>query len=482
MYFKPVRAIGFAGKGEKSMGRRSIVEEEYQRILKGMKYLPGNENLYGQGGFSAVIKPDYLTDSERSMKELEDALGSMHKRIDFLTGWGDKTDAKLLIETWNSDWLKKDNRWVMEKSPMEDLDDGDYYESFLKRINGYYLPLREIEEKTFKMAGRLSMDVEIPFTSAQLSAIDSISAEVGDKWKDLIAPDSFLSDYQKLIENQHKAIQKAFQRNDIINIDSRLGMLDAASKFVDRQVEWTSDFLVSVQTQLEDDREDIIDAGNQEIKDAAWDEKGIKTEERINTPSTLSKIPQYIAYTNRKDLHITPEEGLGKSILVEITEMGKRIIANAMAINNLCECKDRDMFFKPTNKLVTGAVEIATITCTSKDELGKIIDALYFLLYENLERIKKVVTDQAVRSESVYECIFAVKSIRTDFRHDFEHGKEVSIKKKRKEINDCYKKYCGKIPLKQKDFSLLQKNLFKDILVLEGHLMEKLEELQDDPE
>lgn len=270
-------------------------------------------------------------------------------------------------------------------------------------------------------------------------------------------------------------------------------MLDAVSKFVDRQVGWTSDFLTTVRSQIEDEGENdsqvIIDAKFREIEDAqeARDEakarekaeEGIKTEEQAKIPSTLSKIPQYIGYTNRKDVHITPEEGLERSVLVEITEMGKMIVENAMMINQLCEDKNKDKFFKPTDKLITGAVEIATITCTSKDELGKIIDALYFLLYENLERIKKVVTDSAVRNESVYECVFAVKSIRTDFRHDFEHGKETAIKKKRKEIHDYYKRYCGKIPLKQKDFSLLQKNLFKDILVLEEHLIDKLEELQE---
>ena len=35
---------------------------------------------------------------------------------------------------------------------------------------------------------------------------------------------------------------------------------------------------------------------------------------------------------------------------------------------------------------------------------------------------------------------------------------------------------------KQKDFSLLQKNLFQDILTLEEHLIHKLEEVQEDSE
>lgn len=461
------------------MGGESIIDEEYRRILKGIKRLPENESMYdGQNGFAALLKKDYLTDSERSLKELEDVVDGLKKKRDFWQGWQDTAKMPWIGETWERNWLRKENPWLMEKN---DLANPDFFSPISKLMPSN--PLLELEEKTFQMADRLSMDLEIPFTSAQLSIIDSISDMAGDKWKNLIAPESFLSDYERLVENQHKAIQKAFQKDDF-NIEGRLGMLDAASRFVDRQVGWTSDFLTAVRSQLEDeweaDSEVIIDAEVREIEDEAGDKE--KTEERVKTPSTLSKIPQYIGYTNRKDVHITPEEGLEKSILVEITEMGKLIVENAMAINQLCEDKNKDKFFKPTDKLITGAVEVATMTCTSRDELGKIIDALYFLLYENLERIKKVVTDSAVRTENIYECIFAVKSIRTDFRHDFEHGKETAIKKKRKEINDCYKKYCGKIPLKQKDFTLLQKNLFKDILALEEHLIDKLEELQEDSE
>ncbi len=451
------------------MGGKSIIEEEYQRILKGIKSLPENESIYGgQNGFAALLKKDYLTDSERSLKELEDVVGGLKEKRDFWQGWQDAVKINRIDYTCNPDWLRKENPWVIE---VKQFADKNYIDSFLKRMKNYYLT--NSEEKTFQMADRLSLDFEIPFTSAQFSFIDSISDSAGDKWKYLIASHSFLSDYERLVENQHKAIQKAFEQDDF-NIEGRLGMLDAASKFVDRQVGWTSDFLNAVRPQLEDeceaDSEDIIDAEARGIEDEA------------KTPSTLSKIPQYIGYTNRKDVRITPEEGLEKSILVEITEMGKLIVEKAMAINQLCEDKNKDKFFKPTDKLITGAVEIATMTCSSRDELGKIIDALYFLLYENLERIKKVVTDSAVRNENVYDCIFAVKSIRTDFRHDYEHGKETAIKKKRKEINDCYKKYCGKIPLKQKEFTLLQKNLFKDILALEEHLIDKLEELKEDSE
>lgn len=414
----------------KAMRSKSIVEEEYRKILQGIKRLPDNDSVYGTKSFQALLKPDYLTRQEKSLKELQDAVSGLAGKKDFLQDWSNIKEMDKL---------------------------GEVLDPFKKLIPPS--PLVKLEEKTYRLADMLSMEKDIPRVSEQLSVMNALSDGLEDKWKKLVLPDSFLSDYERLAENQYKAIQKAIRRDDF-NIDSRLGILGAASKFVDRQVDWTRDFLTTVRTQIEeDDGEEVL--------------------EPPETPTTLSKIPQYIAYTGRKDVHITAEEGLEKSVLVEVTEMGKRIMEKAVIINRLCEAKNKDKFFKPTDKLVISAVEIATITCTSREELGKVIDALYFLLYENLERIKKVVTDNAVRNETVYHCIFAVKSIRTDFRHDFEHGKEQDIKKKQKAINDCYKRYCSKIPLKQKDFILLQKNLFQDILTLEEHLTDKLEELQE---
>ena len=184
--------------------------EEYQRILNGKNLLPGNEDIYdGQNGFAALLKRDYLTDSERSLKELEDVVGGLKKKTDFWQGWQDAVKINRLEDTWNLDWLRKENPWLMEKSDIADL---DYFRPVSKLMPSD--SLLELEEKTFQMADRFSMDLEIPFTSAQISLIDAMSDVAGDKWKNLIAPDSFLSDYERLVENQHKAIQKSFCQDD----------------------------------------------------------------------------------------------------------------------------------------------------------------------------------------------------------------------------------------------------------------------------
>ena len=76
--------------------------------------------------------------------------------------------------------------------------------------------------------------------------------------------------------------------------------------------------------------------------------------------------------------------------------------------------------------------------CSTKEALGEIIDGLYMLFYENLEHIKEYVPDGAVRSDEVFQCIFRVKNIRTDYRHDNNHGDENKIRKKEMDIGESY--------------------------------------------
>lgn len=119
--------------------------------------------------------------------------------------------------------------------------------------------------------------------------------------------------------------------------------------------------------------------------------------------------------------------------------------------------------------------------CVGDDQLGKIIDGLYFIFYENLEHIKIVIGkgdkakgDTLVRNEAMYQCIFNVKTIRSDLRHDLDHGKENERKKKLKSVGECYKSYCGGRPLREKDFKKLQSRLYDEIIRLENGLIQML--------
>lgn len=46
--------------------------------------------------------------------------------------------------------------------------------------------------------------------------------------------------------------------------------------------------------------------------------------------------------------------------------------------------------------------------------------------------------------------------MRSDLRHDLNHGSANERRKKLKGVGECYKKYCGDRSLKEKDFKKLQ--------------------------
>ena len=82
--------------------------------------------------------------------------------------------------------------------------------------------------------------------------------------------------------------------------------------------------------------------------------------------------------------------------------------------------------------------------------------------------------DQMVRNGDIYQCIFDVKTIRNDLRHDLEHGKPNEVKKKLKNVGDCYKHYCGNRPLKPKDFTKLQERIYDKVIELEDALIQMI--------
>ena len=110
-----------------------MIEEEYQRILKNIKCLPENEDIFnGKKGFAALLRKDFLTDSEKSLKAVEDVVSGLDKKKDFWQGWQDAVKINRIEDTWNQDWLRKQNPWLMEKS---DLVDMDYFKPVFKQMN-----------------------------------------------------------------------------------------------------------------------------------------------------------------------------------------------------------------------------------------------------------------------------------------------------------------------------------------------------------
>ena len=311
--------------------------------------------------------------------------------------------------------------------------------------------LAALEDKTCLLA-RDNGIAKITSVATQISSISDILASQTDYIKELIAPKAMLTDLQTIATQAHKAIEATGQLSAW-----QLGMVDTASIMVDRQVNWASKICSAGYTVTPLPKfEDVID---------------IKP--RVNV---IALLPEDLKREKEKKEDITPEEALVKSPAYRMSEKGKRIIDKVVAINRICERKGREKFFKYTGATMRAAAAIGGTVCQTEETFGGIIDDLYEVFYENLEHIKKVVTDEVVRKENVYQCIFHVKNMRTDLRHDYEHGKEKDIRNKDIAIGESYKHYAGKpVLISSSDYLTTQDRLYDEFDLLADHLLAVVE-------
>ena len=357
-----------------------------------------------------------------------------------------------LIDT---SWMGANNRWNVKKSILESMDI-----SAISGMASSFANLCKLEQRTALLTGISDTLISASSQIASITSSMGQNASLGNFFSSC----HLLIDYCGLATKQHKLIQKADSSEEI---EWRLGVLDAASKYVDRQIEWGNGFA-----------EAVSDEGLSipETNEESWDE--------MHSPVTL--IPTYVGYTRRIGIDSTPTEGLEASAILQITEKGKSISEGITKINKLRLDKGDDRVFSLSETVLMGLLDVSTTICCAESQLGKIIDGLYFTFYENIEHLKvvvgggdKVKGDEIVRRSDLFQCIFDIKTIRNDLRHDLDHGNTSDRKKKLKSVGDCYKKYCGHRPIKERDFRNLQEKIYDEVLKLEQCLIEVLLEQKD---
>ncbi len=403
-------------------------------------YNLGSDSLV-RSSFSELLDTERYRIPEGAISALESSMIPVLKNIP-TSEMIDGMSSTLLAFSANLDssWLHTDTSWAVQAAKILQVEMEGIDKTGISS-------LLALEQETSRMM--LDSDV-LTSVSAQMASISKGLDGLAEHWKEIVAPLPMLEDLQALAAQQHKIMQRAGEISEW-----RLGLLDCASRLVDRQVTWSEGFISEVQ--------DKIDDTNAE-------------EQADEQSSPVSLLPQYLGYANRGNVSLTTEEAFEKSVLVEITEKGKKIMDNIVRLNDLQVYNGQKEIFSCTNKLVKVATYMGSLVCTSEDDFGKMIDGVYFLFYENLNHIKTLDSDDAVRKEEVYQCIFRVKDIRTDLRHDYEHGKNSDINKKRNDISESYKHYTNKPVLrKQRDYVTLQRKLYDELLVLEDHLFDLIE-------
>lgn len=313
--------------------------------------------------------------------------------------------------------------------------------------------LAALESKTSLLAHDKGI-AKITSVATQISSITGALASQTDYVKELIAPKTMLTDLQTIAMQAHKAIEVTGRLSAW-----QLGVIDTASLMVDRQVNWVSkicsaEFSVTPLPKIED---------------------VVEVKPRVNV---IALLPEDFKREKEKKEDITPEEALVKSPAFRISEKGKRIIDKVVAINRICERKGHDKLFKYTGATMRAAAAIGGTVCQTEETFGGIIDDFYEVFYENIEHIKAIVTDEVVRNEDVYQCIFRVKHMRTDIRHDYEHGKEKDIRNKDMAIGNSYKHYAGKpVLITSSDYLTTQDKLYDEFDELADHLLAVVEAL-----
>lgn len=404
------------------------LSKPYQAVRSMLEEFDRSKKEIEKIAFESLVQPEeYYENIIAGFQETTDIIKS------YIGTDGNKSLIEAVATGIDTSWLHIQPAWAIDTKDFLNIQTIDVEPTA-------FTTLVKLEQDTSLILG---YNETITSIASQLASISNIFDGVEAKRIKQEVPLSVLEDLYDVAVRQHKQIQKDGKASDW-----RLAVLDESSRFVDRQVAWTGNLISEFSSIIEKDDKKIDIVGT----------------------NAISLIPQYIGYTKRENEKTTPQEAFEQSSIIEITEKGKKIIENVVKINEICIRTNKPIIFKYTGKTMTASSVIGGTICISDETFGTLIDSFYALFYENLKHIIDIVMDAAVRQEEVYQCIFRVKDMRTDLRHDYEHGN--NIDKKRRDIANCYKHYAGRpVLVQQKDYTTLQKKMYDEFLKLESHLM-----------
>ena len=155
----------------------------------------------------------------------------------------------------------------------------------------------------------------------------------------------------------------------------------------------------------------------------------------INTRISIltKRLATYSAEFTTLLSSFTKQDGTLSNAVNELKDTSRELVHE---INKIYSAKHGIDCFKITNKS-SEAFHTIGISCHDTHSYGELIDALYFLVYEasgNCDRLPKPPPTFAME----------IKFLRSDIRHDLDHGKQGDISKKIKRNSKIFKNYSGK--------------------------------------
>ncbi len=180
--------------------------------------------------------------------------------------------------------------------------------------------------------------------SAQIASITQIG--LADSWRRAVTPPQLLLGLNDFAIKQYAQIQKAA---DDQTIAWRLGLIEAASEYVDEQVAWGTALAL-------DANEDTPDV-------------------EINTPD-FSEFPRLLGHAKRDNIDV--EKAYEASQVKLVTDTGRLIIQKAKVINDCCKVRGKELLFSESD-ILNGAMILGGSFCRNADTLNEVMSTLYAL-------------------------------------------------------------------------------------------------------
>ena len=301
----------------------SMMTEPYQPILDNMAAI---EKMMGTR-FSELVHPQiYVPGIASSLTSLASASGRLGNEAQI----SHAASGMAAIAEQTAQVLKP---WQTDLGVISTFDTTIDNSAFSRLVG--------MEKAVAGLSGVMAQNDQLTSVSAQIASLQQVG--LSDAWKRAITPPDLLLGLNDFAVKQYEQIQKA---TDDRSIAWRLGLIDAASKFVDEQVAWGSALAIDT------------------------DEEAPEAE--IAVPD-FSDLPVILGPAKRDNKDV--EEAFDESQLVEITGAGKLIVQKAKVVNDFCKVRNIPSLF-PESDLLNWAMTLSGSFCRDADRLEDVLGTL----------------------------------------------------------------------------------------------------------
>ena len=301
----------------------SLMTEPYQSMLDNMAAI---ENMMGTR-FSELVQPQiYVPGISAGLTTLASASAQLGEEVQIAHA----VSGVAAIAEQTARVLKP---W------QTDLDVVSAFDAVID--NSAFSRLVGMEKAVAGLSGVMSQFDQMTSVSAQIASLQQVG--LTDAWKRAITPPELLLGLNDFAVKQYELIQKA---TDDRSIAWRLGLINAASKFVDEQVAWGSALAIDI------------------------DEEAPEAE--IVVPD-FADLPVILGPAKRDNKDVG--EAFDESQFMEITGVGKLIVQKAKAVNDFCKARSMPLIF-PESDLLNWAMALSGSFCRDAEGLDDVLQTL----------------------------------------------------------------------------------------------------------